>query len=134
MAKVIVAGDAVVVTSALKYEEIKTLEKYRGKALVLMGGEEGKDEVFRIGTAKPGKAGSINKYGATFNAANGEGFATLTMSDLGHPGSEDVKEWLADLIGEAIINLNALEETIPAALQQVADQKAKVLEGIAVLA
>ena len=42
MAKITIAGDAVVVTSALKLEDIKTIEKYRRNALVLKGGEDGK--------------------------------------------------------------------------------------------
>ena len=41
MAKIVIAGDAVVVTSAMKLEDIKTIEKYRPKELVLKGGEDG---------------------------------------------------------------------------------------------
>ena len=43
MAKIVIAGDAVVVTSAMKLEDIKTIEKYRPKELVLKGGEDGKE-------------------------------------------------------------------------------------------
>ena len=41
MAKITIAGDAAVVTSAMKLEDIKTIEKYRPKELVLKGGEDG---------------------------------------------------------------------------------------------
>ena len=33
MAKIVIAGDAIVVTSALKLEDIRTIEKYRPKEL-----------------------------------------------------------------------------------------------------
>ena len=42
MAKIVIAGDAVVITSALKLEDIKTIAKYNPKALTLMGGEDGR--------------------------------------------------------------------------------------------
>ena len=38
MAKIVIAGDAVVVKSELKLEDIKTIEKYNAKALTLTGG------------------------------------------------------------------------------------------------
>lgn len=41
MAKITIAGDAVVITSSLKLDDIKTIAKYRPKALTLMGGDDG---------------------------------------------------------------------------------------------
>ena len=55
MAKIVIAGDAVVVKSELKLEDIKTIEKYNTKALTLMGGDEGKEPIFALGT-KIGRA------------------------------------------------------------------------------
>lgn len=48
MAKIVIAGDAVVVTSAMKLEDIKTIEKYRPKELVLKGGEDGKEAIHSV--------------------------------------------------------------------------------------
>ena len=62
MAKIVIAGDAVVVTSAMKLEDIKTIEKYRPKELVLKGGEDGKEPIFGVGTTHG--AGNINAVGA----------------------------------------------------------------------
>ena len=64
MAKVTVAGQAVVITSGVKLEDIKTIAKYRPDALVLKGGKDDKEEIFRVGVTE-GK-GSINQYGASF--------------------------------------------------------------------
>ena len=66
MAKITIAGDAAVVTSAMKLEDIKTIEKYRPKELVLKGGEDGKEPIFAVGTTNG--AGNINAFGASFGA------------------------------------------------------------------
>lgn len=130
MAKIVIAGDAIVITSALKLEDIQTIEKYRPKALVLMGGEDGKEPVFAIGTTDG--AGNINKVGASFGRISHDDgkFATITMVTDGVTG--DVREWVADCIGGAIINLNKLEEQLPPVLEEIAAQKAEVLSNITV--
>ena len=55
MAKIMVAGDAVVVTSDMKLEDIKLVKKYRPEALTLFEGEgEEKEPVFKIGIGDGG--------------------------------------------------------------------------------
>ena len=71
MAKIVIAGDAVVVKSELKLEDIKTIEKYNAKALTLMGGDEGKEPIFALGTTTG--TGSINSVGASFGKADADG-------------------------------------------------------------
>lgn len=131
MAKIVIAGDAVVVTSTLKMEDIKTIEKYRPNDLVLKGGEDGKEPIFRLGTTTG--AGSINSVGASFGreASDGSGLACITMVKSGVP-TDEVKEWTADTLGSAIINLNALEAKLPEVLDAIAAQKATVMENITV--
>ncbi len=128
MAKIVIAGNAVVVTSSLKLEEIKTIEKYRPKALILMGGDDKKEPVFSIDTRSD--VGVINAYGATFaNASHDdEKLATITMC-MDNPQG-DIKEWVADRLGGALMNLNKLEATLPAVLAEIEDEKAAVMESI----
>ncbi len=130
MSKVVIAGDAVVVTSALKLEDIRTIEKYRPKELVLKGGEDGKEPIFALGTTAG--AGSINEVGASFGreSHDDEKLATITMCTTGVTG--DVKEWVADRLGGAIMNLNKLEEKLPAVLAEIAAEKEAVLSNITV--
>ena len=131
MAKIVIAGDAVVVTSTLKMEDIKTIEKYRPNDLVLKGGEDGKEPIFRLGTTTG--AGSINSVGASFGreASDGSKLATITMIAEGQkPGN--IKEWVADTLGGALVNLNALEAKLPEVLDAIAAQKATVMENISV--
>ena len=130
MAKIVIAGDAVVVTSNLKLEDIKTVEKYRPKALSLMGGEDGKEPIFAVGTTEG--CGNINAFGASFGreSHDADKHAIITMVIGADTG--DVKEWVADRIGTAIINLNKLEEKLPAVLDEIAAEKAEVMSNITV--
>lgn len=130
MAKIVIAGDAVIITSALKLEDIKTIAKYRPKELVLKGGEDGKEPIFAVGVTNG--PGNINEVGASFGreSHDDEKLAVITMVTDGVTG--DVKEWVADRIGGAIMNLNALEEKLPAVLEEISGQKAAVMDSITV--
>lgn len=130
MAHVTIAGNAVIFTSTMKLEDIKTVEKYQPKALILLGGEDGKEPVFRVAT---GECGSINKYGVTFaNATRGEegGYATLTVTE---DFEGDPAEYVAEKYGCAIASLNALEQTLDGALQDILQKRQAVAEAITVL-
>lgn len=132
MAKVTISGDAVVITSAVKLEDYKKVKKYRPNALVLMGGEDGKEPIFRVGVL-PNGAGSIGKYGAEFakETRDEEKLACITMLFTGS-SEANIKEAVADEIGAAVLNLNKLEATIPGVLEEIAAAKAQILESITV--
>lgn len=131
MAKIIVAGEAVVITSGMKLADLETIKKYNPKALVLMGGEDGKEPVFCIGVNR-GKTGSINQYGAEFGSEtrDDQKLATMTLMTSGVTG--DVKEFVADKYGAALMQLNKLEATLPAALEAIAADKKAILDNITV--
>lgn len=129
MAKITIAGEAVVVTSALKLEDIATIKKYRPDELVLKGGEDGKEPIFAIGTTTG--TGSINSVGASFGRADGDGKAVITMIMQDVP-TENAKDWVADTIGSAIINLNALEAKLPAVLETITRERTAVMEHIVI--
>lgn len=131
MAKIVIAGEAVVITSSMKLEDLRTIAKYRPEALVLKGGEDGKESVFAIGVARSG-AGEISKYGAAFatESHDDEKLATITL--VNNCADGDVREAVAESVGTAIINLNKLEETLPAVLAEIAAEKEAVLSHITV--
>jgi hypothetical protein len=129
MAKIVIAGDAVVVKSELKLEDIKTIAKYEPKALTLMGGEDGKEPIFAVGLTTD--AGDININGASFGKADADGKATITMVMQGVP-TEKAKDWVADRLGSAIMHLNALEAKLPEVLSGISAKRAAVMEGIEV--
>ena len=131
MARITVAGESVVVTSAITLENYRMIAKYRPAKLVLKGGDDGKEPIFAVGVATNPR-GSINKMGAEFGseAHDGTGRATITF-DLPQTDG-DVKEAVAEKVGAAIIYLNKLEETLPDVVKEIADEKATVLENISV--
>lgn len=129
MAKIVIAGDAVVITSALKMEDLKTLEKYRPESMILY--DEEKSPVFRIGIASC--TGSIGAYCAEFNGASHDenGYATLTM--MLSQGEGDARERVAEIVGSAIIKLDELEEKLFPVLHEVQHERDRVLEKIEVV-
>ena len=129
MAKIIIAGDAMVVESGHTLEAIKTLETYRPKALALYD-EDGK-ETFRVSTTKG--AGSIGAYGVNFNSVskNGDKKAIITMQIPAD--TVDAKAYAEKVIGTAIINLNKVEAQFDDALTAVETEKAEVRENITVM-
>ena len=131
MAKVTIAGNAVVITSSMKLAELATIKKYRPKALRLMGGENGKEELFAIDVAS-GCNGGLNSVGAVFAAATHDDAkkACITINLCEVQG--DVKEFVADKYGEALIHLNALEAKLPDVLKEIAEQKTGIMANITV--
>ena len=130
MSKITIAGEAVVITSSMKLEDLKTIAKYRPDALTLKGGEDGKEPIFTIGVGAG--AGDISKYGASFatESHDEKKLATITLSAVGATG--DIKEYVADMIGSAKINLDKLEEKLPAVLEEIVTEKESVMNSISV--
>lgn len=129
MAKVTIAGKALVVTSTLKLEELELIKKYRPKALILMGGEDGKEPIFAV-TAVRGSVGSIGRMGVEFGEENAEKLATMTL--MAPADVKDMKEYVADKYGAALMNLAALEQSIPATVAAIAAEKAAIMENISI--
>ena len=130
MAKIVIAGDAIVVTSALKLEDIRKVEKYRPNALYLMGGEDGKEPIFRVGTAKKG---SLSEYGVEFAAETHDDAKLASITLVNNcVGGVDIKDSVAEDIGPIVMNLNKVEAAIPAVLEEIAAEKAAILANISV--
>ena len=131
MARINVIAKAVVVTSTLKIDEIKMVKKYRPEALTLFEGEGDKKEpVFCIGLTRG--AGEINQYGASFSentlGDGKEAQVTMILPD----GISDVKEYVSDAIGRAVIKLNKLEATIPGVIEEIKAEKAEIEANITI--
>ncbi|MCD8376442.1 MAG: hypothetical protein LUD69_05815 [Oscillospiraceae bacterium] len=132
MAKIVIAGDAVVVTSSMKLEDIKNIQKYRPDALLLK--DEDGEPVFKLGVSRDGSCGSLGKYGAEFaNAArDGSGLAIMTLSAAGAPEDQDITEFVADTIGANVAQLNKLEATLPDVLSEIAAEREEIKASITV--
>lgn len=130
MAKITIAGDAIVITSSLKLEDIKTVQKYRPEALLLH--DEDNEPVFCVGITDG--AGNITKYGAEFGreTRDDEKKATMTLIYTSDDEGIDIKEAVVDNIGAAILSLNKIEETVPAVLGEIKAEKERIMENITI--
>ena len=128
MAKITVAGNAAVITSAIKLEDIKTIAKYRPNALVLKGGEDGKTPIFKIGVCEG--SGSINKYGAEFGGETHDDAKLATITIVYDDMEGDIREVLADTVGIYVVTLNKLEGTLTGVLEEIRAEKQAVMDNI----
>ena len=124
--KVTVAGDAIVITSTLPLEDIKTVAKYRPKELTLYGGEDGKEPLFAIGVGFE----SINQFGINFStAARTEGKEAQITVSLPRDTKEP-KDYISDTYGAALIALGKLEEKLPGVIAEIEAEKAAIQANI----
>lgn len=131
MAKVTIAGKAIVITSALKLEELETVKKYQPKALVLLGGEDGKEPIFAVGVVR-GSAGNIVNVGVEFGEETHDDQKLATMTLMVPGDVKDMKEYVADKYGAALVNLKKLEDTLPAVVEAIAASKKSIMDNISV--
>lgn len=111
MAKLKISGNAIILTSDLKLETIKKMEKYNASALALF--EENKDgekcEIFKIGS---GAVSNVNKYGITFAETNKDGLAVATILLPETVPNNAKKQFVKDVFGNTIFLLQDLEAAV----------------------
>jgi hypothetical protein len=134
--KITVAGDAVIITSELKFSDIQTLEKFRPNALISYGGDDGKDPMFRIATSTG--YGRVDKYGIVFNGeardGSGKAVVTVSMSIPNENQSEDeIKSALVNAIGEQLGYLVQMEESIPTVVSDVVSRHDTIKDAITII-
>lgn len=131
MAKIIVAGNEVIVESSATLEDLKKVEKYRPEDLSLYNDKD--EEIFRVGSTIPGK-GSIGQYGASFgDASRNAGRKAIITIEIPHDVT-DVKEFILDNVGTALVNINRVEGKIAASLGRINTELGVVEEAISGLA
>lgn len=137
MAKIVIVGNAVVVTSSLKFDDIVTVAKYRPEALILR--DEEKHDIFRIEAVvksvesdEDTPTGFLNSYGAEFcgKTRDDDGLATLTMS-IGN--EQNIKDVVAETLGTAIIRLNELENQVAEVIGEINADISAVYDSIEVV-
>lgn len=129
-ASIKVLAQNAVVASEFTREEIAEIAKYRKNALKLVCPET-KEEVFSVClSVKPGD-GEINSVGAEFGTGKtADGKACIAIKV---PDGKDAKEYIEETVGVAILNLQKVEAQWADALQEIANEKAAVLDTIEVL-
>lgn len=134
MAKMVITGDVLVITSTAKFEDIKMLEKCNPKALELWGtDEDGKKTFdFAVGTSRNDGKGALNRFGISFDCKTYDDERLACVRFDIPKGTANAKEWAADFVGMAIYKLEQIEENILPAIEEIKANKESVLEKITV--
>lgn len=129
VAKIQIIGNIAHIISSQKLEDIKLLKKYRPAVLSLMEGSGAeKHAVFSILTDGD-KGGYVGQNGVMFSrvtTAEGNALVTLTAPE----GTADMKAWVQEEVGVAILQLRKVEAGFAAALAEVKAEKAAVAAAI----
>lgn len=108
-----IAGSAVALISALKFEEIELLNQYRPNALSLRDDEK---EIFCICTSE---RGHITKRGICFAEATRDESRFAQVTILMSANEKDAKEFAVANIGVALTHLRRVEKQAVEALAEV---------------
>jgi len=131
MAKTTIAGNSYVITSKVSMADLEMVNKYRPSALSLVD-EETKEAFFKVGLG----ASSVSDYGVSFGGVTNddEKLATATLPIPAKlPDDTDAKQYVLDVAGKALANLNKVEEGIEAALDEIKKERDKVEGDITVI-
>lgn len=130
MSKVKIVGNAAVITSDLKIEEIERVKKYTKNGLKLK--DEKGNEIFFIDTTKNGVS-SITNHGVVFAEQSAEGYAQATLLIAEDVKAEDRLDVILDNFAIALGNLKALETYIRSAAIEVNETIEGIKEQIEVI-
>ena len=132
MAKITVAGKAIVLTSSLKREDIKLIEKHRPEALTIYStSDDGKEPVFML---RAGEKDSINEFGISFaGETHDEKLASLTAF-FPFEENENIRETVADMFGTAVKHLEQLEDSLPTVVEEIKSERAEIMSNIDIIA
>ena len=125
MAKITIAGNSFVITSAISMADLETVKKYRPAALAITDPET-KEPLFRVGIG----SNSVNDYGISFGGVS-NGDEKLATATLSIPSDvEDAKEYVLDKAGLAIANLNKIEAEITGILDEIRSERNIIADSI----
>lgn len=127
MSKIICAGSAIVIKSEFSLAALEAAQKFNPASLTL---KDDKGNTYFQVVVSRGNEGSINKYGVVFGEES-TGCACITMGYHGVDG--DIKEAIAEEFGQALANLNAVEEALPAVIESSEEAKAAIKDSIEVI-
>ena len=129
MANIKVLGSAAVVVSTVALADYQLLDKYRPDALRLKD-EKGEETIFRV-IVEDGAQGKLTGNGAILGKADADGKACITMVYDVCDGT-DVREFLADKLGEGLLKLSQLESILPGIAAEVKTERERVKAAITV--
>lgn len=129
MAKIIIAGNSCTLESAYTTEQLKKIKKFRPNALQLKDAEK-KNVEFMVDL---GKNGGVSPMGIVFDGTTHDGQSLACLTKMLPADVSDVKEWVMDNIGAAILKLNKLESNLGGVLTEIDEEVTAVQSSISVI-
>ena len=121
MANIKVIGDAMIVTSAIKMEDIKLLQRLDADGLIARDKDD--EPVYAVFT---GASGFMEDTGIRFTGADRDGFATVTIL-LPSTTQDKREEYIKENYAMAITALQTMEELLA---EYLISFKAKYIEAM----
>lgn len=131
MSKVKIVGNAVVITSDLKVEEILKVKKFTKSGLKLR--DEKGNEIFAIDYCPGANSSSISEHGVIYGETNAEGYAQLSLLMAEDVKAEDRMDVILDNYAIALGNLNTLETYIRETATELESTVETIKSGIEVV-
>lgn len=128
-AKVVVVGSAAILTSDVKLEDWKRIQKVEPDDMTMID-EDTEEVVFRVGIDDG--PGSVNEYGVMFGSTvdkDGKAQATVLLD----PAIEDKLGTVRENLGPAVLMLNQLEAEVPGILGDIAKKEEEINEHIVLM-
>lgn len=121
-AEIYTLGRTALIRSNLKLDDVLMCAKYCPDALCIRG-EDGEDELFRIGVSVEHGDGELSKYGILFDPESTSGYAEVTIPLEVDEDFDNVYDPLFVRFGAIIENLEAIEQKIPEELSNALKRK-----------
>jgi len=128
MAKVTIAGNSYVVTSAVSMANLEMVRKYRPSALAITN-DETKETLFRVGIG----SSSLNDYGISFGGVSNDEAKLATVTLTIPSDVEDAKKYVLDKAGLAFVYLEKIEGEVAKVLEDINTERAAIAESINVV-
>ena len=122
MAKIIIAGNSILVKSSRTMEELKNIEKYRPKALCLY--DENGNVTYRVGTTKG--EGSVSACGVSFGVDSKDKEKKACVTITVPENRNDAIAYAEETIGTSILKLNEVEAGLDKAVKEIEADRAAV--------
>lgn len=131
MPRININGAIATLTSTLELDGIKELMKLNPEALTVFEVDEDgkKDPVFKV-TA--GEVDSIGNFGVCFAGKNRAGQAVISRTIGNIEDDEELEDLITSLFMKPFEYIHTLEETAPAALEEVKNKRRTFMEAVTI--
>ena len=128
MAKVTIAGNSFVITSAVSMADLETVKKYRPSALAITD-EETKETLFRVGIG----SNSVTDHGVSFGGVSNDDAKLATVTLPIPTDVEDAKQYVLDRAGLALASLKTVETGLADTLKGIRAERDAIAADIKVI-